>query len=157
MERELKILLPYGFKEDVAIWWQSLDFAKMMALSNEAYEKLLLDKWSHAKSKDKEITKGLFSCGNSILHVHGCIHKEKVIVYINPSCQHNFINVHLDNRLQVPTKHIQSTQVEGENVQFFKDLKLTMDKYVLHSDFYAMDMMMWMLYWISLDGINWYN
>jgi hypothetical protein len=53
---------------------------------------------------------------------------------------HNFINVQLVNRLQVPIKNIQSTQVEGENVQIFKDLKITMDKYVLHSDFYAMDM-----------------
>jgi hypothetical protein len=53
---------------------------------------------------------------------------------------HNFINVQLVNRLQVPIKNIQSTHVEGENVQIFKDLKITMDKYVLHSDFYAMDM-----------------
>jgi hypothetical protein len=53
---------------------------------------------------------------------------------------HNFINVHLVNRLQVPIKNIQSTKVEGENVQIFKYLKITMDKYVLHSDFYAMDM-----------------
>jgi hypothetical protein len=45
----------------------------------------------------------------------------------------NFINVQLANRLQVPAKHIQSTQVEGETIQIFKDLKLTMDKYVLHS------------------------
>jgi hypothetical protein len=127
-----KKMLPYGGNH--------LTLMKMMALSNEAYEKLFLDKWSHAKKKDKESTKGLFSCGNSILQVHGCIHKEKVIVSINPSCQHNFINVHLAKRLQVPTKHIQSTQVEGENVQIFKYLKLTMDKYVLHSDFHAIDM-----------------
>jgi hypothetical protein len=53
---------------------------------------------------------------------------------------HNFINVQLVNRLQVPAKNIQSTQVEGENIQIFKDLKLTMDKYVLHSYFYAIDM-----------------
>jgi hypothetical protein len=53
---------------------------------------------------------------------------------------HNFINVQLVNRLQVPIKNIQRTQVEGENVQIFKDLKITMDKYVLHPDFYAMDM-----------------
>jgi hypothetical protein len=46
----------------------------------------------------------------------------------------------LAKRLQVPTKHIQSTQVEGENVQIFKDLKITMDKYVLHSYFHAIDM-----------------
>jgi hypothetical protein len=42
--------------------------------------------------------------------------------------------------LQVPTKNIQSTQVEGENVQNFKYLKLSMEKYVLHSYFYAIDM-----------------
>ena len=42
--------------------------------------------------------------------------------------------------MQVSAKHIQSTQVDGENVQLFKDLKLTMDKYVLHSYFYALDM-----------------
>jgi hypothetical protein len=53
---------------------------------------------------------------------------------------HNFINVQLVNRLQVPIKNIKSTHVEGENVQIFKDLKITMDKYVLHSYFYAMDM-----------------
>jgi hypothetical protein len=53
---------------------------------------------------------------------------------------HNFINVQLVNRLQVPIKNIQSKDVEGENVQIFKDLKITMDKYVLHSYFYAMDM-----------------
>jgi hypothetical protein len=37
-------------------------------------------------------------------------------------------------------KNIQSTQVRSENVQIVKDLNITMDKYVLHSDFYAMDM-----------------
>jgi hypothetical protein len=42
--------------------------------------------------------------------------------------------------LQVPTKNIHSTQVEGENVKNFKYLKLSMHKYVLHSDFYAMHM-----------------
>jgi hypothetical protein len=76
------------------------------------------------------------------LHITGSwmYSKEKVIVSINPSCQQNFINVQLVNRLQVPAKNIQSTQVEGENVQIFKDLKITMDKYVLHSNFCAIDM-----------------
>ena len=53
---------------------------------------------------------------------------------------HNFINVQLVNILQVPINNIQSIEVEGENFQIVKDLKITMDKYVLHSDFYAMDM-----------------
>jgi hypothetical protein len=42
--------------------------------------------------------------------------------------------------LQVRAKNIQSTHVEGENVQIFKYLKITMDTYVLHSDFHAIDM-----------------
>jgi hypothetical protein len=42
--------------------------------------------------------------------------------------------------LQVPTKNIQSTQVEGESVQIFKYLKLSKEKYVMHSYFYAIDM-----------------
>jgi hypothetical protein len=125
---------------DAALWWRSLDYDKMMALSDEEFEKVFLDKWSHMKCKDKDITKSLFSCGKSILQVHGCIHKENVIVSINPSCQQNFINVQLVNRLQIPAKNIHITQFEGKNVQIFKDLKLSMDKYVLHSYFYAMDM-----------------
>ena len=73
-----------------------------MTLSDEAYVKLIFDKWYHAKCKDEERSKGLFSCGNSILQIHGYIHKEKVIVSINSSCMHNFINFRLINRLQVP-------------------------------------------------------
>jgi hypothetical protein len=46
----------------------------------------------------------------------------------------------LVNRLQILAKNIQSTQVEGENVKIFKDGKLSMDKYVMHSYFYVMDM-----------------
>jgi hypothetical protein len=45
----------------------------------------------------------------------------------------------LAKRLQIPTKHIQSTKVEGENVQIFKELNVTMDKYALHSNFHAID------------------
>jgi len=41
--------------------------------------------------------------------------------------------------LQVLERNIQSTQVEGENVQIFKDLNVTMDNYVLHSNFCAID------------------
>jgi hypothetical protein len=134
----LKALISLNLQGDVAIWWNSLNYSKMMALSDEEFEKVFLEKWSHAKSKKR--SKGLFSCGNSILQVHGCIHKENIIVSINPSCLHNFINVQLVNRLRVPTNNVQSTHVEGENVQIFKDLKITMDKYVLHSNFYAMDM-----------------
>jgi hypothetical protein len=106
------------------------DYKEIRTLSNGEFEKMLLDRWSHGKNKNTESTKGLFSCDKSILQVHGCIHKENVIVSINPSCMHNFINVQLVNRLQVPIKDIQNIQVEGENVQIFKDLKLSMDKCV---------------------------
>jgi hypothetical protein len=43
----------------------------------------------------------------------------------------------LVNRLKILAKNIQSTQVKGKNVQIFKDLKDSMDKYVLHSYFYV--------------------
>jgi hypothetical protein len=90
-----KDLVVCKLQGDATIWWKSLNYNKMMALSDEEFEKLFLDKWSHAKKNDKERNKGLFSCGNSILQVHGCIQQEKVIVSINPSCMHNFINVNL--------------------------------------------------------------
>jgi hypothetical protein len=57
-----------------------------------------------------------------------------------PSIKNNFINVNLAKILQVPRKHIQIPQVEGENVQFFNYLKIIMDKYVLQSYFHAIDM-----------------
>ena len=82
---------------------------------------------------------GLFPTGISLLQVHGLIQKEKIIVSINPSCKHNFINVNLAKKLQVPAKHIENTQVDDEDVQVYKDLKLSMDKYVLHGDFYTSD------------------
>jgi uncharacterized protein YqfB (UPF0267 family) len=43
--------------------------------------------------------------------------------------------------MKVPVNNIQIiTHVEGENVQIFKYLKLTMDIYVLQSVFYLIDM-----------------
>jgi hypothetical protein len=62
------------------------------------------------------------------------------LAFINPSCMHNFIHVQLVNKLQIPSKNIHNTRVEGENVQSFKELKITMEKYVLHSYFHAIDM-----------------
>ena len=71
------------------------------------------------KIRIKREPKVYFSGEKSILQVHGCIHKENIVVSINPSCMHNFINVQLVNRLQVPLKNIQSTHVEGENCSNF--------------------------------------
>lgn len=42
--------------------------------------------------------------------------------------------------LQVQAKHIEESQMDGKQIQVFEDLKLSMDKYVLHSDFYALHM-----------------
>ena len=85
-------------------------------------------------------TIGLFSCGMSILQLYGCIQQAKVTMEIDPSCKHNYIDVDLTHRLKVPTNNICSTQVDGEHVQVFKDLKVTMDKYASHYDFHAIDM-----------------
>ena len=78
-------------------------------------------------------------CLYSILKVHGCIQNENILVSISPSCKHNFIHVNLAKKLQVHAKHIQITNVDGENFQIFKDLKIAIDKYVLHSEFYFLD------------------
>ena len=97
--------------------------------------RIFLDRWNHGTKKDTNSSRDLFSCTNIIIQVHGCIRKENLIIFINSSSKHNFTNVNLTKRLQIPTKNIQSTRLEGEKVQFFKDLKITMDKYVLHSYF----------------------
>ena len=81
----------------------------MKELSDEEFEKVFLDRWSHVVKKDKKSTRDLFSYDKFISQVHGCIQQEKVIVSINPNCKHNFINVNLAKRLQVPTKNIQNT------------------------------------------------
>lgn len=59
---------------------------------------------------------------------------------IHSNCKHNYINVNLTHRLKVPTNNICSTQVDGKHVQVFKDLKITIENYVLHSDFQARDL-----------------
>ena len=59
---------------------------------------------------------------------------------INPNCKHNFINIHLAKRLQVPAKQMEHTQINNEQVQVYNDLKISMDKYVLHSNFFASNM-----------------
>jgi hypothetical protein len=117
-----KSFVDWGFKDDAQIWWQPFEFLEWMSLYEEALENILLDKWYHTKCKDKYITKCLFSCGKSILHVHGCIHKENVIVSINPSFQHFFINIQLVNRLQFDAKNIHKTH--RLRVKMFKFLKI---------------------------------
>jgi hypothetical protein len=58
----LKALISLNLQGDVAIWWNSLNYSKMMALSDEEFEKVFLEKWSHAKSEKR--SKGLFSLEN---------------------------------------------------------------------------------------------
>ena len=86
----------------------------------------------------KKRTKGVFSCDNLPLQFYGCIQQENVIISIIPSINYNLINDNLPKRLKILAKHIQSTQVVGENVHIFKVYKITMDKYVFHLDYYVM-------------------
>ena len=92
------------------------------------------------EKKETKEPKGLFVAGIFVLQVHGLIQKEKIIVSINPSCKQNLINVNLANKLQVPAKQIEHTQIYDKDVQIYKNLKLSMDKYVFHGDFYASNM-----------------
>jgi len=90
--------------------------------------------------KDKKSTGSLGSYDKFLLQVRGCIQQENFIISINLSSKHNFTHVNLAKILHVLTKNIQGTQVEGKNVQIFKDFKITMDKYLLHSHFHATNM-----------------
>lgn len=135
-----KWLVLGNFEDEAATWWGLLNQKKCLNLHDEEFEKLLLDRWSHARKQDKEKHVGLFPTGISLVQVHGLIQKEKIVVSINPSCKHNFINANLEKKLQVPTKHIENTQVDDEDVHVYKDLNISMDKYVLHGDYYASEM-----------------
>ena len=53
---------------------------------------------------------------------------------------HNFINAKLAKSLKLPAKNVCSTHIDSELVQVFKDFKITMGNYVLHSDFQDRDM-----------------
>ena len=129
-----------GFKDEATKWYFSLDNKKLTYLLDVEFERVILDKWSHDREKENEPRKGLFCTGVSLLQVRGLIQNEKIVVSINPSCTCNFINVTLEKKLQVPTKHIENAQVDDEDVQVYKDLKIYMDKYVLHGDFYSSEM-----------------
>jgi hypothetical protein len=67
---------------------------------------------------------------------------------------HNFINVQLVNRLKFPTKKIQSTQVEGENFQIFKYLKITMHSSVHAIDMVDVDIVLGYPWMESIDIVN---
>jgi len=115
-------------------------YQQLTKLSHAEFEKAFLDKWSRPRKKENETHKGLIYTGVSLLHVHALIQMEQIVVSINPSCKHNFLNVNLEKKMQVPTKHIENIHVDDEDVQVYKDLKISMDKYVLQGDFYTSEM-----------------
>lgn len=92
------------------------------------------------RKKDKESINGLPPCGNGILKVYGSLQQEKFIVAISPSFKKKFIKVNLAKLLHITTKEYSKHIGWCWKCSNFKDLKLTMDKYVLDFDFYALDM-----------------
>jgi len=135
-----KLPMLLNMRDEAQKWNSSLDYKQLIKLPDAEFEKVFLNKWSRSRKKENETHKGLISTGVSLLQVHGLIQKEKIIASINPICKQNLINVNLAKKLQVPGKQIENTQVDNEDVQVYKDLKLSMDKYVLHCDFYTSDM-----------------
>ena len=90
--------------------------------------------------KDNSSTNGLPSCNNSLLQVQRCLQQKQVIISISPNCMHNFINAKLAKSLKILAKNVCTTHIDGEPAQVFKDLKITLGNYVLHSDFQARDL-----------------
>jgi len=86
-----KAIVRLNLTEEANRWWKSLGIKQLDDLSDKEFEKLFMDKWSCARKKN-ETRQGLCSTGISLLQVHVLIQKEKIIVSINPSCKHNFIN-----------------------------------------------------------------
>ena len=41
-------------KDEANKWWLSLDYKQFPKLSDEEFEKFILDKWSHAGKQDNE-------------------------------------------------------------------------------------------------------
>ena len=76
-----------NFADEAATWWELHNENKCSNLPDEEFEKFLLDRWSHDRKHDNEKHVGLISTGIFLLHVHGYIQKEKIIVSINPSCR----------------------------------------------------------------------
>jgi hypothetical protein len=76
------------------------------------------------------------------IHIKGSwlFRDRKVIISINSCIQYHLIHAELSKSLKILAKNLSSTPVYGEHIQFFKDLNITMDKYVLHANFHAIDM-----------------
>jgi len=55
------------FSDEAAPWWELLNKNKFYNLSYEEFEKLLLDRWSHARKQDNETHVGLFPTSISLL------------------------------------------------------------------------------------------
>jgi len=79
--------LYFCIQDDAWRWWEPLNKDELRVLSDEDYEKFLLDRWSSTTStntkRHKEIlqhdnvsTNGLPSCHNSLLQVQGCLQQE---------------------------------------------------------------------------------
>lgn len=71
-----------NIKDDVVIWWEWIRSNEKLHFLEEEFGFLFLDGWSHVKKKDKEVSKGLFSCETFLLQVHGSFQQEKVIISI---------------------------------------------------------------------------
>jgi len=67
-----KMTFPLKLRGNAVIFISLLNYAKMKDLSNEEYEEVFLDRWSHVMNNDKKRNTDLFSCEN-LLQVHGFI------------------------------------------------------------------------------------
>jgi hypothetical protein len=113
-----KVNIYTHLRDETLIWCDSFNLSEIFKIIDEEYERIYLDKWSHGIENYTKSTKCLFSRDNFLLQVHGCIKQENVIISINPSSKHNFINVNRANRLQVPKNIFKVQRLRVRMFQF---------------------------------------
>jgi hypothetical protein len=72
----------YCYLRDEATIWVTHFTFEIFKLSDEEYERIYLDRWSHAGKNDKESTKGLFSCAQTFYYRFMDVFNRKMLLFL---------------------------------------------------------------------------
>lgn len=83
-----------------------------------------------------------------MLWIHSRIQKENVVVSILPSCKYNFSSLEVAMNLHLEVKNITESDMPKRKIHISEDLKLSILKYSLRSNFCVITMKKWMLFMV---------